>query len=82
MEESNKFIGLKASEVEQFKLPKGLGNNFKKLTPGSKAEAGYYVEVDVDNEATDNYIHNRSQLPPTTKKGHRWVRISTRKIQS
>jgi hypothetical protein len=65
------------------KLSLASGANFIKKTPGSYIDQeGYYVEVDLENQIIDNYIFARTRLAPTTTKGHRWIRIETRKIQT
>jgi uncharacterized repeat protein (TIGR02543 family) len=80
--EDNSFIALKKEEVKQFKIIPVSLKAFKKMTPGSYTDEGYFVEVDIDNKQIDNYVYTKKRLPPTTTKGHRWVRIETRRIKS
>jgi hypothetical protein len=82
LNEVNRFIALSPEEVKAVKLSLASGANFIKKTPGSYIDQeGYYVEVDLENQIIDNYIFARTRLAPTTTKGHRWIRIETRKIQ-
>jgi hypothetical protein len=80
--EDNSFIPLQKEEVKQFRIIHLNLVAFKKMTPGSYTDAGYFVEVDLDNKQVDNYVYTQKRLPPTTTKGHRWIRIDTRKIKS
>jgi hypothetical protein len=83
LNETNHFIALSPEEVKTVKLSIASGAAFVKKTPGSYIdEEGYYVEVDLQNQIVDNYIFAKTRLAPTTTKGHRWIRIETRKIQS
>jgi uncharacterized repeat protein (TIGR02543 family) len=83
LNEVNRFIALSPEEVKAVKLSLTSGANFIKKTPGSYIDQeGYYVEVDLENQIIDNYIFARTRLAPTTTKGHRWIRIETRKIQT
>jgi hypothetical protein len=83
LNEMNRFIALSPEEVKAVKLSIASGASFVKKTPGSYIdEEGYYVEVDLQNQIVDNYIFAKTRLAPTTTKGHRWIRIETRKIQS
>jgi hypothetical protein len=83
LNETNRFIALSPEEVKAVKLSIASGASFVKKTPGSYIEEeGYYVEVDLQNQIVDNYIFAKTRLAPTTTKGHRWIRIETRKIQS
>jgi uncharacterized repeat protein (TIGR02543 family) len=80
--QDNSFIPLKKDEIKQFKIIPVNLKMFKKLTPGSYTEEGYFVEVDLNNRQVENYNYTKKRLPPTTTKGHRWVRIQTRRIKS
>lgn len=51
-------------------------------TPGSFTTEGYYVEVDTEMRNTERYRYTKKRLPPTSKKGHRWVKVKPRKIRS
>ena len=83
LNETNRFIALSPEEVKTVKLSIASGAAFVKKTPGSYIdEEGYYVEVDLQNQIVDNYIFAKTRLAPTTTKGHRWIRIETRKIYS
>jgi hypothetical protein len=82
LNEANRFIALSTEEVKAVTLSIQSGAAFVKKTPGSSIEQpGYYVEVDLNNHLVDNYIFASTRLAPTTTKGHRWIRIETRKIQ-
>jgi uncharacterized repeat protein (TIGR02543 family) len=77
----NHFIPLKKEEVAQFKA-KGIDLvDYYKLTPGSYTSSGYFMEVDLNNHSVENYVYTKHRLPPTTAKGHRWVRIESRRIK-
>jgi uncharacterized repeat protein (TIGR02543 family) len=77
----NAFIKISQAEVALLSL-KGLSAfGFLKKTPGSKGEKGYYAEVDLVNIFTGRTIILVEKLPPTSKKGHRWVRVQTRVIK-
>jgi uncharacterized repeat protein (TIGR02543 family) len=78
----NAFVLLEKEEVLQFKDLHLNLQTYLRLTPGSYAEAGYYMEVDLDSLSVDNYVHVKKRLPPTSAKGHRWVKIEPRKIKS
>jgi hypothetical protein len=52
-----------------------------KKTPGSKGDQGYYGEVDVFNIFTGRTIVLLKKLPPSSKKGYKWVRVQTRVIK-
>ena len=81
LNESNRFIALSKEEVKAAKLSLTSGAAFIKKNPGSYIDQeGYYVEVNLSNELVDNYIFAKTRLAPTTTKGHRWIRIETRKI--
>jgi hypothetical protein len=77
----NAFIKISQAEVALLSL-KGLSAfGLLKKTPGSKGEKGYYAEVDLVNIFTGRTIILVEKLPPTSKKGHRWVRVQTRVIK-
>ncbi len=78
----NAFVPLEKEESSQFKNLHLNLTAYHRLTPGSYAEAGYYMEVDLDSQPVDNFVHSKRRLPPTSAKGHRWVRIEPRKIKS
>jgi alpha-tubulin suppressor-like RCC1 family protein len=83
LNESNRFIAISKEEVKMVKLSLTSGVAFIKKTPGSYIDQdGYYVEVDLKNNLVDNFIFARTRLAPTTTKGHRWIRIETRKMES
>jgi len=82
LEELNKFIVLKDEELEKFNVHMNGTLNYVKRSPGSYAEQGYYVEVDIEGNIVNNYISLKRRLPPTTKKGHKWVKIEKRIIKS
>ncbi len=82
LNESNRFIALTKEEVNAVKISITSGASFMKKTPGSYIDQeGYYVEVNLNGELVDNYIFAKTRLAPTTTKGHRWIRIETRKIE-
>ena len=77
----NAFIKISQGEVALLSL-KGLSAfGLLKKTPGSKGEKGYYAEVDLVNIFNGRTIILVEKLPPTSKKGHRWVRVQTRVIK-
>jgi hypothetical protein len=77
----NAFIKISQGEVALLSL-KGLSAfGLLKKTPGSKGEKGYYAEVDLVNIFTGRTIILVEKLPPSSKKGHRWVRVQTRVIK-
>jgi uncharacterized repeat protein (TIGR02543 family) len=77
----NAFISISQKEVGLLSL-KGLSAfGLLKKTPGSKGEQGYYAEVDLVNIFTGRTIILVEKLPPSSKKGHRWVRVKTRVIK-
>lgn len=78
---NNNFVAVNDSEA---KLLAVEGQDFKellKLTPGTRVEPGYFIEVDLKNKSTDYIIRTDRRLPPTQAKGYRWVRIQTRKLR-
>jgi hypothetical protein len=77
----NKFVSVSKEEKTLLSFSGTKLHTFVKFTPGSYVDAGYYVEVDLHNEAIDNYIYTEKRLPPTTTKGHRWVRIIRRSVK-
>jgi uncharacterized repeat protein (TIGR02543 family) len=78
----NTFVLLEKEEVAQFKeLDLDLAT-YHRLTPGSYTDPGYFMEVDLDSKSVENFVHVKRRLPPTSAKGHRWVRIEPRKIKS
>jgi uncharacterized repeat protein (TIGR02543 family) len=81
LEMNNKFISISDEEVSKVKVQVVNAHAFVKKTPGSYAEPGYYVEVDEESNIVNNFISLKRRLPPTTKKGHRWVRIEKRQIK-
>lgn len=77
----NQFIAVTTQEAKQLNMVgKSLGE-FVKLTPGTRVEPGYFVEVDLNNKSTEYIIRTDRRLPPTAAKGYRWVRIQTRKLR-
>jgi uncharacterized repeat protein (TIGR02543 family) len=77
----NAFIKISQGEVALLSL-KGLSAfGLLKKTPGSKGEKGYYAEVNLVNIFTGRTIILVEKLPPSSKKGHRWVRVQTRVIK-
>jgi uncharacterized repeat protein (TIGR02543 family) len=82
MNDQNHFIPLEENEVPQFKLSDVSLVVYHKLTPGSYTESGYFMEVDLNNRSVEYYVYTKRRLPPTSAKGHRWVRIESRKIKT
>ncbi|MDZ4195877.1 MAG: hypothetical protein U1C51_01355 [Candidatus Izemoplasmatales bacterium] len=82
MNSDNAFVSLEKEEVAQFKEVTVNLVAYHKLTPGSYTDPGYFMEVDLENQAVDNYVYTKKRLPPTSKKGHRWVKVESRKIKS
>jgi uncharacterized repeat protein (TIGR02543 family) len=78
----NTFVLLEKAEVAQFKELNLDLATYHRLTPGSYTDQGYFMEVDGNSKSVDNYVHVKRRLPPTSAKGHRWVRIEPRKIKS
>jgi hypothetical protein len=77
----NAFIKVSLDEAKKLSLKGISANGFVKKTPGSKCDKGYYGEVDVFNIFTGRTIILLEKLPPSSKKGHRWVRVQTRVIK-
>jgi hypothetical protein len=82
LDDSNAFISITKEEVNLVKLSLASTANFVKKTPGSFVDPGYYVEVNLKDEIVDNYILAKKRLPPSSAKGHRWIRIEKRAIRS
>lgn len=82
LDASNRFIALLPEEVKQVALSFTSMAAFVKKTPGTYVDPGYYVEVDLEDKLVDRYILAKTRLAPTSKKGHRWVRIEKRKLKS
>jgi hypothetical protein len=80
LDETNSFVSISKEEVKQVKLELTSTSQFVKKTPGSFVDPGYYVEVDLQDKIVDNYILAKKRLPPSSAKGHRWIRIEKRKI--
>jgi hypothetical protein len=78
----NTFVLLEKEEVAQFKELDLDLTTYHRLTPGSYTDPGYFMEVDSDSKSVENFVHVKRRLPPTSAKGHRWVRIEPRKIKS
>ncbi len=47
--------------------------------PGKYVDAGYYVEINTVCRSVEWYIHTDKRLPPTSAKGHKWVKVETRR---
>ncbi len=75
------FIKITEEEKSTFTLLGVDFSEFIKHTPGSYREPGYYLEVDLDNKSTEYYIFTMKRLPPTHKKGYRWVRVTKRGVK-
>ena len=82
LDDSNAFVSITKEEVSLVKLSLASTANFVKKTPGSFVDPGYYVEVNLEDEIVDNYILAKKRLPPSSAKGHRWIRIEKRSIRS
>ena len=82
LDDSNAFVSITKEEVNLVKLSLASTANFVKKTPGSFVDPGYYVEVNLKDEIVDNYILAKKRLPPSSAKGHRWIRIEKRAIRS
>jgi alpha-tubulin suppressor-like RCC1 family protein len=80
LDATNSFVSISKEEVKQVKLNLTSTLQFVKKTPGSFVDPGYYVEVDLQDKIVDNYILAKKRLPPSSAKGHRWIRIEKRKI--
>jgi hypothetical protein len=80
LDETNSFVSISKEEVKQVKLELTSTSQFVKKTPGSFVDPGYYVEVDLQDKIVDNYILAKKRLPPSSAKGHRWIRIEKRRI--
>lgn len=74
------FVSITNEEKEFLSLQSVDFTSFIKHTPGSFRDAGYYVEVDLNNQSTEYYIYTEKRLPPTRAKGYRWVRVNSRKV--
>lgn len=77
----NVFIPITNTEYEQLSLKNVDMAEFVKFTPGSYVEGGYYVEVDLGNKSTERYIFTERRLPPTSRKGYRWVKVTKRSLK-
>jgi cell division protein FtsB len=77
----NVFIPITDTEYEQLSLKNVDMSEFVKYTPGSYVESGYYVEVDLVNKSTERYIFTERRLPPTSRKGYRWVKVTKRTLK-
>jgi uncharacterized repeat protein (TIGR02543 family) len=77
----NAFIKISQAEVGLLSLKGISAFGLLKKTPGSKGDKGYYGEVDLLNIFTGRTIILVEKLPPTSKKGFRWVRVQTRVIK-
>lgn len=80
--EDNQFIKINDQEKQMFSNKSVNPALFEKYTPGSYKSPGYYIEVDINNVLVDNIKYTERRLPPTTAKGHRWIRFIPRKIES
>lgn len=74
------FVSVTKEERQILSLAHLNFAEFIKFTPGSFKDAGYYLEVDLDNKSTEYYIYTEKRLPPTHKKGYRWVSVTSRKV--
>ncbi len=75
LKNDNRFISISSAEKKEVAVGLVALKTHEKKSPGSYAEPGYYVEVDVDGSVVENYILLKKRLPPTSSKGHRWVQI-------
>lgn len=50
------------------------------FTPGSIVGSGFYIEVDLTKKNRIKYCYTPNRLIPTTKKGHRCVKLGILKI--
>jgi uncharacterized repeat protein (TIGR02543 family) len=74
------FIQIEKEEYDQLMITNINMTQYLKKTPGSYVEEGYYIEVDLNNFSLDNIKFVARRLPPTSTKGHRWVKVEKRKI--
>ncbi|MGE4321319.1 MAG: hypothetical protein AB7E61_07725 [Acholeplasmataceae bacterium] len=74
------FVSITNEEKTKLSLQNINFASFIKHTPGSFRDAGYYLEVDLNNQSTEYYIYTEKRLPPTRAKGYRWVRVNSRKV--
>jgi hypothetical protein len=79
LQENNQFVSIDENEKKQLDLSTQNVYDILSFPPGSYQEAGYYVEIDNDQQIVDNIKYIDRRLPPTTTKGHRWIRIATQK---
>lgn len=81
LQENNTFVSIDEKEKQQLDLTTQDAFDTLSYAPGSYQEAGYYVEIDSDHNIVDNIKYTDRRLPPTTEKGHRWIRIATQKAR-
>jgi uncharacterized protein YxeA len=78
--ESNKYVPVSEEERSLLVLTNINLDDFEGMTPGTKVEAGYYVEIDLKKKSTGRYIYTETKLPPSAAKGYRWVRFMRRQL--
>lgn len=81
LEETNQFIQIEREEKSLFDFSDNLIKDITSFPPGSYHESGYYIEIDVNQNIVSHIKYAKKRLPPTTTKGHRWIKLNPQKMK-
>lgn len=77
---ANMYVNVSEEERSLLVLTNISLDEFEGMTPGTRVETGYYVEIDLKKKSTGRYIYTETKLPPSAAKGFRWVRFMRRQL--